>query len=189
MPWDKCMYLGLSSEEAKLRLLMGIQNKEFWGQEGCCINSIVQDWLKNSRSRPPPKIWSNIFIFRKYSACRGTVEMNSVGFFQSMTFWGIHSSCLSAFLCHQQGQILSFLKLTNEVSMQLLVSRSLEIQGNAFGAKSRVLMTGWHVMIIHSGAVLWHLLWLCFIWRSEVVQESPVRKTKPLKLFWLGGRT
>jgi len=43
------MHLGLSSEEAKLRLLMGIQNREFWAQESCCINSIVQDWLKKSQ--------------------------------------------------------------------------------------------------------------------------------------------
>lgn len=40
------MHLGLSSEEAKLRLLIGIQNKEFWALESCYINSIVQDWLK-----------------------------------------------------------------------------------------------------------------------------------------------
>lgn len=40
------MHLGLSSEEAKLRLLMGIKTKEFWAWESCCINSIVQDWLK-----------------------------------------------------------------------------------------------------------------------------------------------
>lgn len=63
--------------------------------------------------------------------------------------------------------------------MQFLVSRSLEIQGNSFRAKSQVLMTVWQVMmIIHSEAVLCHL---CFTWRSKVVQEIPVRKTKPLK--------
>lgn len=63
--------------------------------------------------------------------------------------------------------------------MQFLVSRSLEIQGNTFGAKSGVLMTVWQVMmIIHPEAVLCHLH---FTWRGKVVQESLVRKTKPLK--------
>lgn len=72
-----------------------------------------------------------------------------------MTCWGIHSSFLPISLYHQQWQILSFFKITSEVSMQFLVSRSLEIQGNSFRAKSQVLMTVWQVMmIIHSGCTL-----------------------------------
>lgn len=38
--------------------------------------------------------------------------------------------------------------MSNEVSLQLLDFRSLEIQGNAFGVKSGALMTSWHMMMM-----------------------------------------
>lgn len=55
---------------------------------------------KNPRSGPPPKIWSGVFIFRKYCAWRGIVEVSFL--FQLVTFWDKQSSCLPAFLCHHQ---------------------------------------------------------------------------------------
>lgn len=81
-----------------------------------------------------------------------------------------------------------FFKITNEISMQLLVSRSLEIQGDAFGAKSQGWMTGWHVMmIIHSWGCTLSSVFLLEKQGCAGLQER--RKSKPLKSFWLGGRT
>lgn len=58
-------------------------------------------------------------------------------FFQSMT-WAYTAHVSQLFSEISSGK---FFKITHEVSMQLLVSRSLEIQGNTFGAESQVLMT------------------------------------------------
>lgn len=75
--------------------------------------------------------------------------------------------------------------------MQLLVTRSLEIQGNAFGAKSQVLMTDWHVMIIiHSWSCTLSSMFLLEKQGCSGVQKSPVRKTKPLNHSgWVEGLT
>lgn len=64
--------------------------------------------------------------------------MSSVDFFQSMT-WAYTARASQLFSAISSGK---FFKIASEVSMQLLVSRSLEIQGNTFGAESQVLMTG-----------------------------------------------
>lgn len=81
--------------------------------------------------------------------------MSCVIFFQPVTFGGRHRSCFLPFLCHHQWQTLSFLKRSDEFSMQSLYSRSLEIKGNASGVKSWASVTSWHVtLIIHSEDIL-----------------------------------